>query len=268
MARKAIAGLATVLLTVTADVATAAEYTFAVEPSYTAEKAAEVYKPLIDYLNKSTGETFRLVASKNYHFYWSDLRANKKWSFVFDEAHFTDYRIKRFNYKPLVRTAENTSYVLLSEQEVPNNDPQGLVAKSITTMPAPSLAFSLLLEIFPNPMQQPDIRTNATSWKDTVDIVFAGEADAAMVPNWLYMQYPNLLPLATTREFPGAAVSVAPDVPPDVQQKVKDALLKLHEEQQMFDVITELGISQFVEADAAAYSGSEQMLKNFFGYGD
>lgn len=266
MARKALSWMGTLLLGSIATAAAAAEYTFAVEPSYTAEKAQEVYKPLLDYLEKATGEKFTLVASKNYHFYWSDLRANKKWSFVFDEAHFTDYRIKRFNYLPLVRTAENTSYVLLSNEEVPDNNPQGLVAKSITTMPAPSLAFSLLLEIFPNPMQQPDIRTNPTSWKDTVDIVFAGEADAAMVPNWLYMQYPNLIPVATTREFPGAAISASPDVPAEVQQKVKDALLKLHEDQNLFDVITELGISQFVEADAAAYAGSESMLKNFFGY--
>lgn len=241
-------------------------YTFVVEPTYTAEKAQDVYKPLLDYLSRSTGEKFQLVASRNYHSYWSDLRANRGWSFVFDEAHFTDYRIKRFGYVPLVRTLENTSYALLSLEEVPGNDPQGLVARSITTMPAPSLAFALLLEIFPNPMQQPDIRTNATSWKDTTDIVFAGEADAAMVPNWLYLQYPNLLPVTTTREFAGAAVSAHPDVPAEVQQKVREALLKLHENEDMYNVITELGSTQFVAASSAEYAGAEAMLKNFFGY--
>lgn len=241
-------------------------YTLAVEPTYTAEKAKEVYAPLINYLSRTTGEKFTLVASRNYHSYWSEMRANRGWSFVFDEAHFTDYRIKRFGYTPLVRTLENTSYALLSLEEVPNNDPQGLVAKSITTMPAPSLAFALLLEIFPNPMQQPDIRTNPTSWKDTTDIVFAGEADAAMVPNWLYLQYPNLLPVSNTREFPGAAISASKDVPAEVQRKVKEALLKLHEDQDMYNVISELGSTQFVEASADEYSGSEAMLKNFFGY--
>lgn len=266
MAGEHLLRMGALALSLVAGSVSAAEYTFAVEPSYTADKAQEVYKPLIDYLAKATGEKFTLVASKNYHFYWSDLRANKNWSFVFDEAHFTDYRIKRFNYQPLVRTAENASYVLLSQDEVPDNNPQALVAKSISTMPAPSLAFSLLLEIFPNPMQQPDIRTNPTSWKDTVDIVFAGEADSAMVPNWLYMQYPNLIPVATTREFPGAAVSAAPDVPEEIKQKVREALLKLHEDQDMYNVISELGISQFVEANAGEYAGSESMLKNFFGY--
>lgn len=266
---QAIGACATLLMCVAAAWAqapAATVYTFAVEPTYTAEKAQEVYKPLIDYLARSTGEKFKLVASRNYHSYWSELRADRGWSFVFDEAHFTDYRIKRQGYTPLVRTLENTSYALLSLEEVPDNDPQGLVAKSITTMPAPSLAFALLLEIFPNPMQQPDIRTNPTSWKDTTDIVFAGEADAAMVPNWLYLQYPNLLPVSTTREFAGTAVSAHKDVPAEVQRKVKEALLALHEDEDMYLVISELGSTQFVEASAAEYAGAESMLKNFFGY--
>ena len=73
------------------------------------------------------------------------------------------------------------------------------------------LGFALLLEYFPTPMQQPDLRSLATSWRDTVEIVFAGEADAAMVPTWLRDQYPNLIPVITTREFPGPAVSASSD---------------------------------------------------------
>lgn len=243
-----------------------APYTFAVEPSYTQEKALEVYQPLLNYLQRATGEKFTLVASRNYHTYWSEMRTQHNWSFVFDEAHFTDYRIQRFGYLPLAKTLENTSYALLSLEEMPGNNPQELVSRSITTMPAPSLAFALLLEIFPNPMQQPDIRTNPTSWKDATDIVFAGEADATMVPGWLYLQYPNLIPLATTREFPGTAVSAHPDVPAEVREKVREALLKLHEDQDLYNVISELGVSQFVSASASEYRGSEAMLKNFFGY--
>jgi len=133
-------------------------------------------------------------------------------------------------------------------------------------MPAPNLGFALLLEYFPNPMQQPDLRSLATSWRDTVEIVFAGEANATMVPSWLRDQYPNLVPVITTREFPGPAVSAAAEVPADVKQKVKEALLVLHEDPALYEVINELGVQQFVEANAAEYQGSEQMLKNFYGY--
>lgn len=246
--------------------ASAAEYNFAVEPVYTPERAREVYEPLIDYLNASTGQTFKLVVARNYAFYWNDIRNRKDLHFVFDEAHFTDFRIQRYGYAPIVKSSLPSSYSLLTQDDVAEGNVQAFVARSLVTMPAPNLGFALLLEYFPNPMQQPDLRSLATSWRDTVEIVFAGEADAAMVPTWLRDQYPNLIPVITTREFPGPAVSAAAEVPEDVKTAVKDALLKLHEDQSLYEVLNELGMQQFIEATAAEYKGSEQMLKNFYGY--
>lgn len=244
----------------------AAEYNFAVEPTYTPERAREVYEPLISYLDKATGQTFKLVVARNYAFYWNDIRNRKDLHFVFDEAHFTDFRIQRFGYEPLAKSSVPSSYSLLTQDDVAPGNVQAFVARSLVTMPAPNLGFALLLEYFPNPMQQPDLRSLATSWRDTVEIVFAGEADATMVPTWLSNEYPNLLPVITTREFPGAAVSASADVPADVKTAVKEALLRLHEDPALFEVLNELGMPQFVEATAAEYKGSEQMLKNFYGY--
>ena len=256
-------GLAISSLSVTA---LAAEYNFAVEPTYTPERAREVYEPLIAYLTKTTSHTFKLVTARNYAFYWNDIRNRKDLHFVFDEAHFTDFRIQRFGYVPIVKSSLPTSYSLLTQDDVQEGNVQAFVAKSLVTMPAPNLGFALLLEYFPNPMQQPDLRSLATSWRDTVEIVFAGEANATMVPSWLRDQYPNLIPVITTREFPGPAVSASAEVPADVQAKVKEALLVLHEDPTLYEVISELGVQQFVEANAAEYKGSEQMLKNFYGY--
>ena len=180
----------------------AAEYNFAVEPTYTPERAREVYGPLIEYLTKSTGQTFKLVTARNYAFYWNDIRNRKDLSFVFDEAHFTDFRIQRFGYEPIVKSATPTSYSLLTQDDVKEGDVHAFVAKSLVTMPAPNLGFALLLEYFPNPMQQPDLRSLATSWRDTVEIVFAGEANATMVPTWLKDQYPNLVAVIATPRGP------------------------------------------------------------------
>lgn len=259
-------GLALAALSASA-AGTAAEFNFAVEPTYTPERAREVYEPLITYLNNATGHTFNLVVARNYAFYWNDIRNRKDLHFVFDEAHFTDFRTVRFGYEPLAKSSVPSSYSLLTQDDVGEGNVQAFVARSLVTMPAPNLGFALLLEYFPNPMQQPDLRSMATSWRDTVEIVFAGEADAALVPTWLRDQYPNLIPIITTREFPGPAVSASPDVPADVKAAVREALLKLHEDENLFEVLNELGTPQFVETSAADYKGSEQMLKNFYGYG-
>lgn len=243
-----------------------ADYSFVAEPIYGPQKAAEVYKPLIDYLAKATGEKFTLVTPKNYHFYWRDLRANEKFDFAFDEAHLADYRIARFQYVPLVRTAERQSYTLVTGADVPEKTLEALVGRKIVCMGAPSLGYALLLGFYPNPIQQPDIESSAASWRDAVEAVFAGEAEAAMVPTWLKDQYPNLTPVKTSVEFAGAAISAAPNVPEAVRTKVADALLKLDQDADLSNLLLELGISKFVPAVAADYKGAEAMLKDFYGY--
>ena len=246
--------------------ANAADITLMVEPSYTPERAAEVYKPLADYLSKTTGHKISLITPRNYHFFWRDMRQNSPVDLVFAEAHISDYRIKRFNADPIVRATENTSYTLLASDQIENPTLNSLVGKSIVTMPSPSLGFALLLELYPNPVSQPNILSSAASWRDGVEIVFAGEADAAIVPTWLKDQYQNLIPIQTSREFPGAAITASSTLDPKLKEDIKAALIKLSEDPSVFDVLTELGISGFKEATAAEYDGAETMLKGFYGY--
>jgi ABC-type phosphate/phosphonate transport system substrate-binding protein len=247
--------------------AQAADYTFAVEPSYRPERAAEIYKPLIDYLNKTTGAHFTLVTSRNYHFYWRDIHGATKTDFAFDEAHIADYRIVHDNYVPLVRAAEPTSYTLVtSDPDLGGKGLQGLVGHPIITMPSPSLGYVLLLDLYPNPVSQPDIRSTAGAWRDAIDAVFGGDDDAAIIPTWLKSQYPNLIAVKTTRQFAGPCVTASQQVPEDVRQKVRDALLKLDTDEDTAKVLIELGVSKFVPATPKDYAGSEKLLKSYIGY--
>lgn len=244
----------------------AADYTFRIEPAYPADRVAEIYAPLMTYLNKATGQHFTLVTARNYHFYWRDIQNNVKTDFAFDEAHLADYRIEKQHFEPLVHTAEPTSYTLVSNIDIGNKGIQGLVGHTIVTMGAPSLGYALLLEFYPNPILQPDIATTATSWRDATDRVFAGEADAAMIPTWLKDQYPNLTPVKTSHEYAGQCITASPDVPADLRDKVKDALLKLDTDADASKLLFELGVTKFVPATAAEYAGDEKILKNFIGY--
>ena len=243
-----------------------ADYKIVAEPIYPPDKAQKVYKILIDYLNKTTGEKFTLVAPRNYHFYWRDLKQTDGVDFAIDEAHLADYRIQRFKYLPLVHAAEQTSYTLVTMADLGSKGLEGLVGKKIVSMPAPSLGYALLLTLYPNPIQQPDIESNASSWADAVEIVFSGEADAAIIPTWLKDTYPNLIPVKTSKGFPGTLISANPAVPEPVRKKVKDALLKLDADADAHQLMFELGVTKFVEASAGDYAGSELVLKDFYGY--
>lgn len=244
----------------------AADYTFTIEPDYPPERVQEIYKPLMDYLGKSTGQHFTLVTARNYHFYFRDMQAGAKADFAFDEAHFTDYRIQHSKYEALARTAEPTSYSLVTNLDIGKNGVNALVGRGIATMSAPSLGYSLLVEFYTNPVSQPDIRSSSPSWKDAVEAIFAGDADGAIIPTALKDQYPNVSVVKTSRQFAGPCITAAPSVPADVKEKVRDALLKLDSDQAASKLLLELGISKFVPATAKEYEGAEQVLKSYFGY--
>ena len=244
----------------------AAEYSISVEPSFPPEQVQEVYAPLADYLGKSTVHTFKIVAPRNYHFYWRDLRGNEPVDFAFEEAHFTDYRMRRFDFVPLARKIEPTSYVLLADPQYADRGLDGLVGRRIVSMPAPSLGFALLAEQFKNPVSQPEFRSEGRSWRDGVEMVFSMDGEAAIVPEHIARQYPNLVEITRTREFPGTTMTAAPGVPEDVRQAVADALLKMHEDESAYNVLVEIGASGFEPAKPDDYKNAEDVLKGFFGY--
>ena len=259
--------LASLLLAVAFSVpASAANYTVSVEPNYPPDQARDVYQPMLAYLDKATGQHFVLKTYANYHVYWRDLRAAVPTDFAFEEAHFTDYRINRQKFTPLVRVADPTKFTLLVDSSNVSGGVNGLIGRRIVSMSAPSLGYLLLGELYKNPIAQPEIQSVAATWKDGVEMVFSGETDAAMVPSYIATTYPNLVPLSESREFMGRALSASPTVPADVRKAVTQAMLVLHKDNSLYDVINELGATQFVPASAAEYAGSERLLRDVFGY--
>jgi len=239
----------------------AADLSIVVQPNHTPERSKQVYQPLVDYLNTATGHTFNLITPRDFHDYWLRVQAGEKPDLVIDEAHFTDFRIKRDGYIPLARVAENVSYSLLTTGKYADESAEVFVGRKIVTMPAPSLGYLVLAEEFNNPMAQPDISSIAQSWGDGIEIVFALEAEAAMSPSWLSATYPNLYPVFTSETFPGMTVSAGPEVEQELREAIKAALLSLHEQDEHYQALAELNTSQFVPTRTSDYKSYSNMLR-------
>lgn len=245
----------------------AATYRLAVEPAYPPDQAAEVYKPLIDYLSRSTGHRFELVLVRDYHAYWRELRDNAPVDFAFDEAHFVDFRIQFHGFAPVARTAEPTIYALIAQPDYEDQGIRVLIGQPVACMPAPSLGFALLAGMYQdNPLAQPSVRSEAASWRDGAQMIFAGEVEGAMVPIHVAEEFYNLPTLARTEPLPGRAVTASPKVPAEVVSALAEALASLHEDPDLYDVLAELGATRFEPATAAEYAGKEKMLSGFYGY--
>ena len=223
----------------------------------------EVYKPLIDYLSHTTGHRFQLVVSRNYHTYWRDSE-QQPGGLAFDDPHFVDFRIQRFGFVPVARNAQPTVYALLGQPEL-GQCPPDRHAGCLHALSQPR--FRAVGEMYGNnPLAQPDIRSEAISWRDGVEMVFAGEVQGAMVPGYLAETYYNLPTLARTRPLPGKAFTASPKVPAEDVASVAKALETLHEDAALYDVLGELGAPRFEPATAAEYAGLEKILSGFYGY--
>ncbi|HBK56290.1 MAG TPA: hypothetical protein DDZ76_08420 [Xanthomonadales bacterium] len=246
--------------------ARADEYRFSVEPEYPVAQAEEVYAPLMAHLSAATGHTFILVVPRNYHLLWRDMRNATPVDFVFEDAHFTDYRAQRLGYTPLARVATPTTFSLIAMPEVAERGLEGLVGYRVVSMPSPSLGYAALGNFYPNPISQPDVQSVAATWRDGVEMVFAGEAEAAMVPKYIADLYPNLSLIGETPPYPGRAVSAASTVPAEVVAAVRTALLAMHEDQSLYTALNEIGALQFEPVDSREYRGRQTLLRGFIGY--
>lgn len=241
-------------------VSAAESFVFQGHPIFTPDQAELVYQPLVDYLNDVLPYRFELETPPDYHRYWLSARRGENPHLVLEEPHLVSYRMARHDYTPLVRAEEPITYSLLTSVGNEDSSVQDFVGQRVSSMPAPSLGYLILADWFDNPMQQPMIQSNASSWLDAVEIVFSMEADAAIVPHNLVSRYVNMQNVLTSQEFPGVTIAASAAVPEDIQQEIRNALLELHEDEAHFAALNELDIDQFVSADASNYEDLDEWL--------
>ncbi|WP_395376373.1 phosphate/phosphite/phosphonate ABC transporter substrate-binding protein [Marinicella sp. W31] len=234
----------------------------AIEANYPPDQAALVYEPIRDYLSKKTGMNVELDVQENYYFYWREAR-NSSAQFTLDAPHIAAYRIEEQGYIPLARIQENTSYHLISTEEKPDsqNLNQFLVGKRVVMLPNPSLASMLFDEWFTDLFMQPNKIVSALSWDDAIEQVFSQQAHAAIIPQWLFEQYPNFVSLKESKAYPGLTFLAAPTVSERNREAFKTAVLNLGQDQESFGILAELFTEGFQEVDIKDYEGLADMLK-------
>lgn len=238
-------------------------YTLLVHPVFTPTQAELVYQPLLSYLNLATDYRFELETARDFHRYWLDIRRGGQPDLVLEDAHIIALRMQRHGYIPLVRAAELATFSLLSD-DLDASDLSDFAGRPVSSMPAPSLGHLVLASWFANPMQQPILDSSAASWMDAVEMVFAGETEAAIVPHNLVRRYVNMAEIAISSEFPHITIAASPDLPDSVRESVRQALLNLHEDAEHFAVLHELDTQAFVPATADEYVGLESWLEYVF----
>lgn len=244
----------------------AAEYTLAIQPILPQNELKKRFQPLASYLSHETGHTITITTQRNFLFYWTKMRKGKKgFDLVLDAAHFTDYRIKAQGYTVLAKLPDTVSFSIVTSEDNFVLDEEELIGMRVATMPSPSLGALRLEELFPNPVRKPFYiwERNTTV---AVEKILSGKIDAAIIPTRLASTYNNLNIVLTTEPVPHMGLSASPDVPAEVTEKIRQALLTADSNENGKQMLSRLKINNFEPASSETYDGYSDLLKEVFGY--
>jgi len=255
------AKIAIILLVFTSQVI-AKKFTLVIEPSYPINQAKEIYEPFKNWLSQQTGYELELVINKNYYTYWLKAKKDELPDFTLDAPHVAAYRMKNKGYTAVATTIEPLSFHLISLDEPAQNETvqNFMVSKKIIMLPSPSLATAYFKQWFTDLFAAPIKDITALSWQESVEIVFDGSAQAAIVPNWMYNLYPNFSSLIESKQTPGSTFTVSPNVPKEIADKFQSVLLSMKNDDQAYDVLVELNTSGFKEPELTLYNGLLDLL--------
>jgi len=242
----------------------AKQYSFIVQPIFKASKMKQVYGPLVQYLQKETGHTFKIKTAKSFITYWSEMKQGK-FDLIFDAAHFTDYRIKNMHYTVLAKIPNTVSFSLITNEDEFILDYNDLVGQGVITLPPPSLGSVRLAQMFPNPMRQPRI-TSTDSAIDAINNVRNKKYFAALVPTPLLNQFQDVNTIGVTRAVPHMAISASPNIEKAIQIKIRNALLKASKTKAGQAMLKQLNLPAFQATSAKTYRGYEKLLSGVWGY--
>ena len=144
-------------------------------------------------------------------------------------------------------------------------DLSDFIARPVSSMPAPSLGYLILSSWYSNPMQQPRILSNASSWLDAVGNRFRDGnrgGDRAAQPGVTLRQHGRCPHVR--RMSPHASIAASTNVPASVQTEISEALLRLHEDPDHFTALHELDIERFVPAQVSEFQELDNWLNGIF----
>ena len=254
-----------ILLSMFSTTTFAEKYNLSVQPVLPAKQIELNYQPLAKYLSEKTGHEFVVTPYRDFLSYWVKMKRGKDMHFILDAAHFTDFRNQRKGYKTLAKFPNTVSFTVVTSEDNFVFDMEELISKRIATMPSPSLGAVRLNEMFPNPVRLPFFIQVSNS-VDAVNKVLDGSVDAAIIPSPLVNNFDNLNSVISTDPVPHMALSASPEVPEAVRLAVKKALLEASGTAEGKQMLSDMNIEEFQDADQDVYAGYAELLEGVFGY--
>ncbi|HKQ30584.1 MAG TPA: PhnD/SsuA/transferrin family substrate-binding protein [Burkholderiales bacterium] len=242
--------------------------TLVIQPPQGEAVAPGGYQALAAYLEQAVGVRINVVTPPNFLAHWETIRRDQGVDLVWDDAHFTDYRVQRLRFHVLAKAPGVTGYSLVAAAGARLRDPLSLAGKKVASFGPPSIGTTRLNAMFPNPARRPSI-IDISTVPQALDLLHRKKVEAAMLPTAAVSEHVDrgrLVVLITMEPTPRAALSASPRVDTRTREKIRAALLRARDSDDGKRVLEELRFSHFEFAGASTYANQGRLLRDVWGY--
>lgn len=245
------------------------DFVFSAPPRGAYAEEVAIYQPIVEYLSKVTGQTFRYQYSDNWLTYSKDMTSGG-YDLVFDGPAFNGWRMTRMQHTPLIKLPEDFVFVVVTRKDNAQiTDIKQLAGRKVCAHAPPNLGTLTMLSQFDNPARQPSI-LETKGWDAAYQAVADGKCAGTVLPlqnltkndkdrNQMRVLYKH-------RPMPNQAFSAGPRIPAAMQLKIKQALLSEEGRAVTSKLRALYAGKDFVTATPEEYAGLGQLLKDSLYY--
>ena len=251
------------------NVIAAEELVFATPPTQSAQQTLTNYQPLVDYLSKASGKKITIKPAKTFYQYARDMRAGK-YDLVFDGPHFIKYRLDKLEHVVLAKQPGDLRFVIVVKNDSPIRTLNDLITKGVCSPSTPHLGTLTFLELFPNPMRQPELKP-VQGFGAALNCIDNGKSHAAVLRDKYWNKRVKnkddyRVIHMTERKMPARGVTISSSVDKQTRSKIAKALVDVKGNQYLQKAFSTIGGSRFVVAQQREYDGLEELLQIIWGF--
>lgn len=241
------------------------DYLFVAPPRESPERGVEIYKPIADFLTKSTGERFTYQHPKNWSEYSRGM-IDGDYDLVFDGPHFVSWRIHNIDHEVIAKLPQLHIWRVIAKKD--NEEIKSLndlIGRKVCAPKSPNFGMLTMMSHFTNPEKEP-IQVTTKGWKDGFDSVVQGKCVATVLPITNHKKFDpeqkQTKVIHTHLPYPNQAFTVGPNIPPGLKARIRKELLS-EEGQQALLMLRDrfTGGAKLVSAENEEYEGISMMLK-------
>jgi len=242
-----------------------ADLVLSASPTETPEEGASIFEPLARYLSDVLGERVSYQHAGTAAKYHADLRQDK-YDLVFDDAHFSAWRMKRFSHTPLIRLDDDVSYTVVAHQKNARiSRLTDIAGRRLCATPPPALATLTVIRQF-NPSRLPYIKASH-SYQESLDRVIKGSCVATVVDSVFLAKYDKsreLKALFRSKSIPGMTLTAGKRLDVEQRNKIRTAFVANKSLKPLLNRYSHTGKLQ--AAAIPDYQGMEYYLDSVWGF--